>query len=261
MIPHLQRAVMSKRVGKEKNIRTRLSAGKQSPYQTYKSLVVGEVSVGRFLIYELVTFFMGPMPGALGYFMRKQFYPLIVKQIGKSVIIGRNVTIRHPHRVILGDNVVIDDNCVIDARGGGKAGIVIEKNALINRNCMLLAKNGPIRIAAHASIGSNSVLVSMDGIEIGPSVLTAGGCYLSAGAYRFDDPHKPIMDQETYTKGPIRIDRGAWLGTRVTLLDGVHIGENAVIGALALVTQNVPEHTIVAGVPAKEITPKRSREV
>lgn len=249
---------MSTVVDKKKNIRTKLEAGRQSPYRTYKALVIGEVSFGRFLLYELVTFFFGPLPGAIGYLLRKKIYPLILKQAGTGMIIGRNVTIRHPGNISFGNNVVIDDNCVIDARGSGEKGLAIGDNVLINRNCMLLAKNGPIHIGENTSIGSNAVIVSMAGIEIGSSVLMAGGCYLSAGAYRFDDPNKPVIEQQTYTNGPITIDAGAWLGTRVTVLDNVRIGKNAVIGAAALVNKDIPDRVIAIGVPAQVVAAKTS---
>jgi len=252
---------MPKILNKKINIRAKLAAGKQSPYQTYKSLVVGDVSFTRFLLYELITVLTGLIPGALGYFLRKQFYPLIMKQVGKGVIIGRNVVLRHSYQIILEDNVTIDDNCVIDARGGGDDGIIIKNNVLINRNCMLLAKNGAINIGDHSSLGSNTVIVSMDGVQIGNSVLMAGGCYLSAGAYRFDDLDKPVMDQEAYTKGPIRIGSGAWIGTRVTILDGISIGKNAVVGASALVITDVPDYTVAVGIPAKKIKSISSHEI
>lgn len=49
----------------------------------------------------------------------------------------------------------------------------------------------------------------------------------------------------------VRIKQGAWLGVNVTVLPGVTIGENAIVGAGAVVTKDVPANTVVAGVPAK----------
>ncbi|MDP6682980.1 MAG: DapH/DapD/GlmU-related protein [Desulfobacterales bacterium] len=178
---------------------------------------------------------------------------MLFNKVGKGLIIGRNVVVRHPANIELGDNVTIDDNCVIDGRGAESGKVVIEDNVLISRNCMILAKHGPIRLGRRSSIGSNSVLVSMDGLELGESVLMAGGCYLSAGSYRFDDIKKAVMDQALYTKGPIRIGNNAWLGTGVIVLDGVEIGSGAIIGAGAVVNKSVPDQTIAFGVPAKAI--------
>lgn len=243
---------IAKIIDKDSNIRQSLASGHTSSLKTYERLTCGQGSFFKFLTYELLTCILGPMPGGLGFFLRKLFYPRLFKKFGRGVIIGRNVIFRHPHRISLEDNVTIDDNCILDGRGAGPSGLVLEDNVLINRNCMLLAKAGPIRFGRRTSLGSNSVIVSMDGVELGEAVLTAGGCYLSAGAYKFDSA-EAVMDQEAYTMGPIRIERKAWLGTRVTVLDGVTIGENAVIGACALVNRDIPARAIAVGVPVKVI--------
>ncbi len=239
-------------IDKAGNIRQRLADENTSALKTYRALTCGETSFSRFVSYELLTVLLGPLPGGAGFLLRKLFYPRLFGAFGRGVIIGRNVTFRHPADIFIGDHVTIDDNCVVDGRGAGSAGLVLEDRVLVNRNCMLLAKNGPIRLGRRTSLGSNSVVVSMDGVETGEAVLTAGGCYLSAGAYRFDGPGA-VMDQEVYTSGPIRIGSGAWLGTRVTVLDGVCIGEGAVVGACAMVNRDIPARAIAVGIPAKVV--------
>jgi acetyltransferase-like isoleucine patch superfamily enzyme len=62
----------------------------------------------------------------------------------------------------------------------------------------------------------------------------------------------PISDRGFITK-PISIGRNVWVGAKVTILSGVHIGDNAVIGANAVVTHDVPAYTVVGGVPARVI--------
>lgn len=240
-------------ISKESNIRQKLASATASPLKAYQTLTFGKQSVSAFLIYEFLTSVLGPFPGGLGFYLRKLFYPRLFKHFGRGVIIGRNVVLRHPHHISLGNNVTVDDNCLLDGRGAGLAGLVLEDNTLVNRNCMLVAKAGPIRLGRRTSLGSNSSIVSMDGVQIGEAVLIAGECCLSAGAYRFDSPEIPIMDQETYTRGPIRIGAGAWLGTRVTVLDGVSIGDGAVVGACSLVNKDLSAGAIAAGVPAKVI--------
>ncbi len=239
-------------IDKADNIRHRLADEKSPPLDTYRALTCGRPDFSRFAVYELLTAVLGPLPGGVGFLLRKQFYPRLFGGFGRGVIIGRNVTFRHPHNIYLGSHVTVDDNCVLDARGAGEAGLVLGDRVLINRNCLLLAKNGPIRFGRRTSLGSNSVVVSMDGVETGEAVLTAGGCYLSAGAYRFEGS-EAVMDQEVYTTGPIRIGSGAWLGTRVTVLDGVTIGEGAVVGACAMVNGNIPDRAIAVGIPARVV--------
>lgn len=236
-------------INKNEIIRNKLANSHSSPLKAYKEMTVGNVSFMKFLYYEIVTSFFGLMPGGLGFFLRKKFYKRLFKKSGKGLILGRNVVIRHPDKIELGDFVTIDDNCVLDGRGG--EGIILENNVLLNRNCMLLAKTGPIRLGARTSIGANSVLVSMSGVFFGESVLTAGNCYFSAGSYNFDDLGKPVMDQTAFSKGPIEIGRHSWFGTSTVVLDGVKIGEGAVIGSCAMVNKDIPAFAIAVGIPAK----------
>jgi acetyltransferase-like isoleucine patch superfamily enzyme len=93
----------------------------------------------------------------------------------------------------------------------------------------------------------------MSGVDVGEAVLAAGNVYVSAGAYKIDDISIPIMDQPAYSKAPIKIGDHVWIGTGAVILDGVTIGKGAVIGAGAVVTKDVPDYAIVAGVPAKII--------
>lgn len=242
---------LMKKIDKTDIIRDKIAKSQTSPLKAYKELTVGNVSFFKFLLYEIITFFLGPMPGGLGFFLRKKFYPKLFKKVGRGLIIGRNVVIRHPQNIIIGDFVTIDDNCLIDGRGAGEEGLILEDQVIINRNCMIQAKTGFIKLGKRTSIGSNSVIVSMSGVEIGEALLTAGNCYISAGAYQFDDLETPIMDQTAFSKGPIIIGKNSWFGTGVTVLDGVEIGEGAVIGASSVVNKNIPAFAIAIGVPAK----------
>ena len=240
-----------RKIGKDLSIREKLAKGQDSPLRTYIELTVGNICFLRFLLYEFLTSVLGPMPGGIGFFLRKKFFPLLFRKSGKGLIIGRNVVFRHPHTIVIGDNVTIDDNCLIDGHGAGENGIVLEDHVIINRNCMVQAKAGPIKLGRRTSIGSNSTIVSMRGIEFGEAVLVAGGCYFSAGYYNYDALDIPIMDQGLYSKGPICIGAKAWFGTGVIVLDGVQIGEGAVVGAGAVVVKNIEDYSVAAGIPAK----------
>jgi acetyltransferase-like isoleucine patch superfamily enzyme len=242
-----------KEIDKSKIIRDKLAEAKTSPLKTYKSLTVGEVGWGTFLKYEFLTFFLASLSGGVGFLLRKKFYPSLFKKTGSGFILGRNVVIRHPINIEINDNVTIDDNSLVDGRGAGEEGLVLEDGVIINRNCMIQAKSGYIRIGRRSTFGSNSVIVSMSGVDIGEAVLAAGNVYISAGAYSIEDTSKPIMDQTAYSKRPIKIGDHVWIGTGAIILDGVNVGKGAVIGAGAVVTKDVPENSIVAGVPAKVI--------
>lgn len=240
-----------KEIDKDQIIRERLSHARSSPLKAYMGLTVGEVRLPHFLLYEFLTSVFGPWPGGLGFLLRKKLYPRLFGKTGGGLVLGRNVVVRHPGKIQLGNNVTIDDNSLVDGRGGDGVGLVLEDDVIINRNCMLQAKTGAIRLGRRTTIGSNSVIVSMSGVELGESVLVAGGCYISAGTYHIGDTSRAVMDQGAYSKGPIIIGDHVWIGTGAIILDGVTVGKGAVIGAGAVVTKDVPEQAIVAGIPAK----------
>jgi acetyltransferase-like isoleucine patch superfamily enzyme len=241
-----------KKIEKSAIVRERLAAARQTPLRAYRDMSLGGRGWGRLAWYEFLNTFVGPLPGALGFVLRRKLYPTLLGRAGRGFILGRSVTLRSPARIEIGDNVTIDDYSLLDGRGG-EPGIVLGDNVIVNRNCMLQAKAGAIRLGGRTTIGSNSVIVSMAGIEFGEAVMVAGGVYVSAGAYRFDDRSRPIMDQMAFSTGPIRIGDDVWIGTGAVILDGVTIGRGAVIGAGAIVNKDIPEYAIAAGVPARVI--------
>jgi acetyltransferase-like isoleucine patch superfamily enzyme len=240
-------------IDKSEIIREKLLQAQASPLRTYLDLTVGPVGLRGFLHYEFLTSLLGSIPGGLGFLLRNKLYPPLFKKAGHGLIIGRNVVVRHPRQIELHNNVTIDDNSLIDGRGAGDEGIVLEDGVIIHRNCMIQAKSGLIRLGPRTTIGSNSVIVSMAGVELGEAVLVAGGCYISAGAYHTGDVSRAIMDQGAYSKGPIVIGDNAWIGTGAIILDGVKVGKSAVIGAGAVVTRDIPANAVAVGVPAKVI--------
>jgi acetyltransferase-like isoleucine patch superfamily enzyme len=242
-----------KEVNKKKNVRNILMDQKGSALDKYKALTTGDVSMPSFIFYELITWLLGARSGALGILLRKKLYKGLFKSCGRNIIIGRNCIFRHPSRISLGDNVVIDDNCIIDARGCEDEGLVIGSGAMINRNCAIQSKGGDITIGEGVSLGADSQLVSWGGITIGDGSAIAGGCYISAGTYKMTDFSTPIAERQPYTSGPVSIGENVWVATRATILDNVEIGDNAVISAGAVVTGNVNAKAVVHGNPAKVV--------
>ncbi len=70
------------------------------------------------------------VPGALGLALRRTCYPWLLGRCGRNVVFGQNVVLRHPHKIRIGDNVVIDDNCLLDAKGDTNEGITIGERRL-----------------------------------------------------------------------------------------------------------------------------------
>ena len=229
----------------------------QSSFQKYKLLVGGEISLLKFIFYELIISIFGNMPGAVGLFLRRKTYPLLFGSCGKGVIIGKNCVFRHPSKIKIGNNVTIDDNCLLDARGADELGIVLADQVIINRGTSIQSKSGDIVLRNSVSIGSNSILISWAGIEIGEGSAIAAGCYMSAGNLDTRDVSKALSEHTAFSKGPIIIDSNVWVATRVTILDAVEIGRNSIVYAGSVVNISVPQNSIVHGYPAKVIFKRR----
>lgn len=230
--------------------------GKKKPgFKRYRQLYYGKSSLCHVLWAEFVFGAFGAVPGALGLFLRSKFYKPLFKNMGKGVLIGRNVTFRHPNKIELGRNVVIDDYCVVDAKGRDNSGIVIEDNVFVGRNTIVYCKNGDIRIGAHCSISSLCTIFSCNKLTMGPGTMVGGYCYiLSGGEYDYDNRDVAFADQSGSTsKGELTIGRNCWLGARSTILDGASLGEHCVIGAGAVVTRPVAPDSLAVGVPAKVV--------
>ena len=248
-------------VDRKKNIRARLLQAQESPIRSYIEFTCGgDERIGRFIEYELLTFLLGPLPGAAGFCLRRMFYRRLFGKVGTNLIIGRNVVLRHPQKMEIGDHVTIDDDCLIDAHGTNLNGFVLGDRVIVNRNCMLQAKNGPVRLGRRTSLGSYTIVSSLDGVDFGAEVLTGGRCYFSAGAYRMEDANTAIMDQGLYAKGPISIGEKSYFGAGAMVVGGVRIGIGAVIGAGALVLKNVPDYAVAAGVPAKVLRIRKTNQ-
>ncbi len=230
-----------------------------SAIERYRDLVVGaDAGWGALVHFELVTALAGPLPGALGLAIRRILYPALFARFGTGATLGRGVVLRHPRRISLGDRVLVDDLCLLDARGS-EGGLSIGEGTLVSRETILSCKEAPITIGAGVNFGWRSVVSSVGGVEIGDEVLFAGGCYVGGGRYHLADRARSIAAQGSYSKGPVVIGRGSWIGAHAVVLDGVRVGEGAVVAAGAIVTDDVPPFAIVAGVPAKPLRERDSR--
>jgi acetyltransferase-like isoleucine patch superfamily enzyme len=221
----------------------------------YRALIIGQPGWWPLVRYELVVLLCQHVPGALGLALRKAAYPWLIGRCGRNVVFGQNVVLRHPHKIHIGDNVVIDDNCLIDAKGDTNAGITIGDGVFIGRNSILSCKNGDIEIGDEANIGFNCEVFSASRVTVGPAVLMAAYCYLIGGDHDAPDRSVGVLAQARRSMG-IRVGPGAWLGTRVSVLDGVTIGARAVVGAHAVVRTDVPEGATAVGVPARILPPR-----
>ncbi len=222
----------------------------------YQNLVVGKKGVWSLFKYELITMLCANMPGALGLLLRSKLYPRLLGPSGRNVNFGMNVVLRHPHKIKIGDNVVIDDNCLLDAKGSDNSGIVIGSGTFIGRNTILSCKNGDIEIGENSNIGFNCEIFSASKVVLGKNALFAAYCYLIGGEHTFDRTDVSVLEQQRTSAG-INVEDNVWLGAGVKVNDGASIGRDSIIGTSAVVRGNIPEYSIAVGIPAKVI---RSRK-
>ena len=121
---------------------------------------------------------------------------------------------------------------------------VIESFACINNAV------GDVVIGDHTRIGLHNTIIGP--VEIGNNVNLAQGITVTALNHNFSDTNKRI-DEQGVSTNPVTIEDDVWVGANAVILPGVTIGEHCVVAAGAVVTKDVPPHSLVAGVPAKVI--------
>lgn len=228
---------------------------KKSSIKKYMEIFVGERGLFYFLKFELITTLFGGLGGSLGLFLRKIFYPLLFRKVGKNCVFGKNITLRQPHKIVIGDNCIIDDLCVLDGKSHHEVSIIIGNNVFINRNCILSCHFEKIEIGDNCDIGPNCLFQAGGPIKVGSNVITSAYCYFVASTRNIERIDIPVIAQGTISKG-IEIGDNCYLGAFVMVNDGVKIGRDAVIGAGSIVLKDIPEFVVAFGTPAK---PFRSR--
>ncbi|MGA0368013.1 MAG: acyltransferase [Kiritimatiellia bacterium] len=221
-------------------------------FAKYRKYYYGDQSLGRLILSELLSFLIGSMPGAAGLFLRMKLYPRLFGSCGRKVVFGRNLTLRHAHKIFLGDQVVIDDNVVLDAKGESNQGIRIGDGVYIGRNSIVYCKGGDLELGKRVNISSNCQIFSSNQLRIGDGTMIGAYSYLLSGGEYDRHSGVPYADQSGMeTQGPLQIGANCWLGARVTVLDAASVGDHCVLAAGAVVTQSFPDHSLLGGVPAR----------
>ena len=116
----------------------------------------------------------------------------------------------------------------------------------------LLADGGFVKIGRGCTVNSFCILNGAGGLTIGDYVMIGAQTTIIAGNHSFDDPSRSIHDQDAEgTREGIVIADDVWMGYGVRIMDGVRVGAHSVLAAGAVITRDVPENAIVAGVPGK----------
>jgi len=91
------------------------------------------------------------------------------------------------------------------------------------------------------------------GIIIEDGVMMGSSVHIYTKNHRFDNSNIPIIDQGHSPSKTVHLKKGCWIGANVTILPGVVVGENAVIGAGSVVTKSIPNRVVAVGNPAKVV--------
>jgi acetyltransferase-like isoleucine patch superfamily enzyme len=164
--------------------------------------------------------------------LRRLIFRAMCRVAGHGLQIGPEIVLKHPETMDLGDGVFIGAQTMIQGRFDGTCRI-----------------GNHVWIGPHAYFDARN-LVLEDYVGWGPGAKVLGS------AHTGEPIDIPIIATELSIK-PVVIGYGADIGTNATILPGVHIGAHSIVGAGAVVTVDVPEYTVVAGVPARII---RSRK-
>jgi acetyltransferase-like isoleucine patch superfamily enzyme len=208
----------------------------------------------RYWLEQTLFFFVGWIPTVIGIGLRSILYRLIMKMDGVSAI-EKNVRLRFANNIHLGKGVYLDEGVYLHAC---PQGIEIGEGTFVMHGSVLHVYNfrdlphGGIKIGCNSLVGEYTVIRGQGGVTIGDRVFTSPHTQLLAVNHVYDDPDRSFTEQGITAEG-IVVEDDVWLGAGAIVTDGVHIGKGAVVAAGAVVTKDVPPHTVVGGIPARPI--------
>lgn len=162
----------------------------------------------------------------------------------------------------MGEHTNIGYPCCL--QGGGQKSITIGDYTSIQSHCILgcwemygdQRFTPSLTIGNQCSIGEYNHITICNKITIGDGLLTGRYVYIgdnAHGSLSWEEAGIPPLKRQLKSKGEVIIGNNVWIGDKVTILGDVHIGDNVIVAANAVVTKDVPDNSIVAGVPAKVV--------
>ena len=157
----------------------------------------------------------------------------------------------------------IEENCLLDCMG--REGIRLGRNFKLGANSRIVVSGSVSDLGRGISIGDNvgigefAYVGGAGGVLIGADTIVGQYFSVHPENHVFHGPARSIRAQSV-TRAGISIGAGCWIGAKVTVTDGVTIGDHCVIAAGSVVTRSFPSHSLIGGVPAKLIRPIDPRE-
>lgn len=164
--------------------------------------------------------------------MRRVLFRALCRRVGEGLQVSPEVVIKHPETFEIGDAVFLGAHMMIQGRFDGSC-----------------------RIGNHVWIGPHAYLDARD-VVIEDYVGWGPGAKLLGSTHTGEPLELPVIATDLLIK-PVVIGYGADIGTSATILPGVHVGKHAIVGAGAVVTSDIPDYAVAAGVPARVIRFRR----
>lgn len=142
-----------------------------------------------------------------------------------------------PERISLGEDTMIGPDATLSA------GMLTPLDG---------ATNVVITVGDRCTMGRGLTIIAHDRVEIGDDTFTGHSVYITDQNHGYEDVTTPI-GRQMWRNAPVSIGRGCWLGHASTILPGTTLGRHVVVAAGAVVTGDVPDYSVVAGVPARVI--------
>ena len=175
----------------------------------------------------------------MAHYSEEELKNLGLKSYGKSVLISKDARIYSPHKVTIGNDVRIDDFCILSGK------ISIENNVHLAAGVQLAAGSGRITIKDFAGIAFNTVLTASSDDYSGESLT---------------NPTVPETYKKTKSVGEIIIGRHVIIGASCFVMPNVIIGDGCAVGAMSFVSKSLDSWGIYFGIPVRKIK-DRSKEI
>lgn len=192
----------------------------------------------------------GAGPAARGLFQMARF-----GSVRFPIFLGSGAKISYARSMTLGRGVSIGANTVVNAFS--REGIEIEDGVTLRENGWIQCSSSPSNPGVGLRIGANTYVGPGFILGVGGQVTIGRDCQIGAGLVIVAENHAVGLDGVSSTevvRRGIHIDDNCWIGHRVTILDGVTLGEHCIVGAGAVVTRSFPANSKIAGVPARLVS-------
>lgn len=209
---------------------------------------------GRYIWEQGLQSLFGWVPTIVGIGIRALTYRLMLHMEGLAAI-ENNVRLRFADHIRLGEGSYLDQNTYLHACPKGieiGAGTLVMHGAVLHVYNFRDLPHAGIRIGRESLVGEYTVIRGQGGVSIGDRVYTSPMVQIIAVNHVFNDPARSFVEQGLTAEG-IVIEDDVWIGSGAIVTDGVRVGHGSVVAAGAVVTRDVPPHTVVGGVPARTL--------